>query len=112
MDDTGAVPVELRARALGLVLLFVLNMADVLSTRRALALGGQETNPLAAQLLSQSMDVLLLVKLVLIAAIVAACIFSPPRHALRSARWIWMAVIFYGLVVIWNCGQILATRFA
>jgi hypothetical protein len=87
-------------------------MADVLTTRRALALGGHETNPLAAHLLVQSLDVLLLAKVVLITAIVAACIFSSPRHALRSARWVWMAVIFYGGVVIWNCLQLLSNRLA
>jgi Domain of unknown function (DUF5658) len=111
MEET-AVPVELAARPAALILLFALNLADVFTTRRALALGGQETNPLAAHLLAQSMDVLLLAKVALIAAIVAACIFTSPRHALRSARWVWMAVIFYGGVVIWNCLQILSSRLA
>jgi hypothetical protein len=101
-------PIELVTRPLALVLLFALNVGDVFTTRRVLALGGQEGNPLASQLLTHSLNTLLAVKLALVVAIMVAAVFGPVRHAARSARWVWFAVLIYGLVVIWNCGQILA----
>jgi hypothetical protein len=101
---------ELATRPAALVLLFILNLGDVFTTRRVLALGGQEGNPLASQLLTHSLDTLLAVKVALVIGIAVAAVLCPDRHAARSARWVWFAVIIYGLVVIWNCGQLLAYR--
>lgn len=101
---------ELATRPVALVLLFLLNLGDVITTRRVLALGGQEGNPLASQLLTHSLNTLLAVKLALVVAIAIAALVAPDSHAARSARWVWIAVLLYGLVVIWNCGQILAYR--
>jgi hypothetical protein len=106
--DGATKPLELATRPAALVLLFALNWGDVLTTRRVLALGGQEGNPIASQLLTHSLDTLLAVKLALVVGIMAAALLCPDRHAARSARWVWFAVLIYGLVVIWNCGQILA----
>ena len=96
---------EVATRPAAVILLFALNQGDVLTTRWVLGLGGRETNPIAAQLLTHSMHTIELVKLGLIAAIALAVVLSPARQALRSARWIWSAVIVYSLVVIWNCAQ-------
>src|SRR5579871_3730357 len=103
-------PLELVTRPAALALLFLLNIGDVITTRRVLAMGGQEGNPLASQLLTHSLNTLLLVKLALVIGIAVATLLAPARHAVRSARWVWFAVLVYGLVVIWNCGQILAYR--
>ncbi len=108
--DGGTKPLELVTRPAALVLLFGLNIGDVFTTRRVLALGGQEGNPLASQLLTHSLNTLLAVKLALVVGIAVATLFAPERHAVRSARWVWFAVLVYGFVVIWNCGQILAYR--
>jgi hypothetical protein len=103
-------PLELATRPAALVLLFALNLGDVFTTKRVLALGGQEGNPLASQLLTHSLNTLLAVKLALVVGIMLAAVLCPDRHAVRSARWLWFAVLIYGLVVIWNCGQIFLYR--
>jgi hypothetical protein len=108
--DGGTRPLELVTRPLALFLLFALNLGDVFTTGRVLALGGQEGNPLASQLLTHSLNTLLAVKLALVVGIALAALFTPDRHAIRAARWVWFAVLIYGLVVVWNCSQILLYR--
>ena len=97
-------------RPLALFLLFALNLGDVFTTRRVLALGGQEGNPVASELLTHSLNTLLAVKVALVVGIAIAALFTPERHAARTSRWVWFAVFIYGLVVIWNCTQILLYR--
>ena len=108
--DGGTRPLELVTRPVALLLLFALNLGDVFTTGRVLALGGQEGNPLASQLLTHSLNTLLAVKLALVVGIAIAALFTPDRHALRASRWVWSAVIIYGVVVIWNCSQIFLYR--
>jgi hypothetical protein len=109
--DPGGRTIALRTRPAALVLLYVLNLGDALTTKWVLALGGHESNPFAAQLLDRSMNDLVIVKLLIVTAIVFAAVFSPPAAAARSARWVWWAVIIYALVVTWNCSQLLIHQF-
>ena len=112
VQGTRAVPIELATRPAALGLLLARNVGDVITTHWVLALGGRETNPVAAQLLTHSLATLLAAKLAVIAVIVLAAVLGPARHAVRSARMIWLAVLVYGLVVTWNAVQVLSARLA
>ena len=81
-----------------LLVLILLNILDVITTRRALALGGREANPLARWLLNRYGTVGLWFAKMLMFGVVGF---------LGLAGWIsegtlWFYNIVYGLIVAWN----------
>jgi hypothetical protein len=105
--ESAALPAEVATRPAALVLLFALNVGDILTTRTVLRLGGREANPLSAQVLHYGTHGLLMIKLLLITAIVVAAVCTPlQKTSIRTARWLWWGVTVYGTVVIWNCAQV------
>jgi len=98
---------ELITRPAGLVLLMALNLGDVFSTGRAMAAGGHEANPLAAWVLGNASGLTgLLLSKALLLTIIVGLVLLAHQHTERIARAVWRAVLLYGVVVIWNCGQI------
>jgi Domain of unknown function (DUF5658) len=100
--------IELATRPAALVLLMALNFLDVFSTGRAMAAGGHEANPLAAWVLGNASGLAgLLLSKALLVGIVVGLVLLAKNHTERLARAVWRAVLLYGLVVVWNSGQVL-----
>ena len=103
----GATSAEIMTRPAGLVLLVALNLGDVFSTGKAMAAGGHEANPLAAWVLGNASGLTgLLLSKALLLTIIVGLVLLARQHSERIARAVWRAVLLYGMVVIWNCGQV------
>lgn len=96
---------ELRLAGLtALVLLGVLNVADVVTTRLLLARGGIELNPLADQLLASNLT--LVMKLGLVVALGIHFVRTGPR--LVTICFMWLVVGIYLAAVVINSSQLVA----
>lgn len=83
----------------GLLLLSVLNVADVLSTQHALERGGIEGNPVARVLLDSG---LLLVAKLGVVVVLCALVWRCRRTPVWLIAFVWLAVGFYLSAVVGN----------
>ena len=94
-----------RAAMAALVLLLVLNVADVGLTRVLLSRGASEMNPIAEALLSSNGA--LLAKLAIVVLLAVRLVRHGPRVITLCALWTVVGV--YALVVVLNGAQLLST---
>lgn len=87
-----------RLRWLAIVGLLVLNVADLVLTRRLLGMGGVEANPVMAPLIGGGWGVL--IKVALPVAVGVRCLRAPLTRGLVLALC-WVCVLYLG-VVLWN----------
>jgi hypothetical protein len=104
-DDTVAAIADLRRAGLtALVLLAVLNVADVVITRLLLSRGGVELNPLADRLLASNTT--LVAKLAIVVALAVHFVRHGPR--LPVVCLMWLVCGLYTCVVIIDGSQLVA----
>jgi hypothetical protein len=100
-----AMALELRRAGLtGIVLLAILNVADVATTQLLLNHGGIELNPLADRLLASNS--ILLVKLAIVGAFAYAFVHHGPR--IITVCFLWLVAGVYLCVVVINGSQLFA----
>ena len=81
-----------------LIELGLLQVADLVTTYVALALGAHEGNPLMRGIVTSPLAAII-VKLWLIALITMLALHAPPE---RARRWLTIAVVVYCFVIISN----------
>ena len=90
------------AVAIPLASLLVCNMADIVTTRRLIGMGGREMNPVAGWLMAN--NGLFLAKLLVVMMIGVAAVLSPPK------RWVivsmWVAASFYAAIIAFHMIQL------
>jgi hypothetical protein len=87
-----------RLRRLAVVGLFVLNVADLLLTRRLLGMGGVEANPLMALVIHGHWGIVIKVALPVLVGV--RHLRAPLKRSLVLGLC-WMCVLYLG-VVLWN----------
>lgn len=93
-----------RAAVAALVLLLVLNVADIVLTQVLLARGGVEMNPVAEVLLASNLAVV--AKLGIVAALAVRFVRHGPKVITLCALWLVVGV--YAFVVVLNGAQLVA----
>jgi hypothetical protein len=93
-----------RAAVTALVLLLVLNVADIVLTRVLLGRGGVEMNPVAEALLASNLAVV--TKLGIVAALAVRFVRHGPKVITLCALWLVVGV--YTFVVVLNGAQLVA----
>lgn len=101
-------PASMARRYLLACLIVAMNVADLVTTRALFRLGGEEVNPIAAQLIKAG--VIDEVKIGLACVIAALLLVSRLRP--RTMRVVWLVVFFYAAVLTSHVAQLAGVRFA
>ena len=91
-----------RLRRVAVVGLFVLNVADLVLTRRLLSMGGVEANPLMALFIHGNLGVVIKIALPILVGI--RHLRAPLKRSLVLGLC-WMCVLYQG-VVLWNASRL------
>lgn len=86
------------------MVLYLLNLLDLLTTAIALDMGGVERNPVANFLIGVHPMLFIFCKVVVVGLMVLVLMWTDSRKAIRFLSWIHAAVVAWNVYIIYLLG--------